>query len=105
MASHKFEQKRGHVTSDVECYMKEYGVTEEEAKVALTKQVDNAWKDINKELLRINTIPRPLLFRVLNLTRVIEVLYKNEDGYTHPSGVVKGFVASVLIRLYQYKSK
>ncbi|PRQ31570.1 putative lyase [Rosa chinensis] len=98
MASHKFEQKRGHVASAVECYMKEYGVTEEEAKVALTKQVDDAWKVINEELLKINTIPRPLLLRVLNLSRVIEVVYKNEDGYTHAGGVLKGFVASMLIK-------
>ncbi|KAK9938326.1 hypothetical protein M0R45_015073 [Rubus argutus] len=98
MVSHKFEQKRGHVASAVECYMDEYGVTEEEAKVTLTKQVDNAWKDINEELLNITTIPKPLLLRILNLSRVIEVVYKNEDGYTHAGGVLKGFVASVLIK-------
>ncbi|KAI5333888.1 hypothetical protein L3X38_024020 [Prunus dulcis] len=27
MKSHKFEQKRGHIASAVECYMKEYGAT------------------------------------------------------------------------------
>ncbi|PRQ31672.1 putative (-)-germacrene D synthase [Rosa chinensis] len=30
IVSHKFEQKRGHVASAVECYMKQYGATEEE---------------------------------------------------------------------------
>ena len=78
--------------------MNEYGVTEEEAKVSLTKQVDNAWKDINEGLLNITAIPKPLLLRILNLSRVCEVIYKNEDGYTHAGGVLKGFVASVLIK-------
>ncbi|RVW82924.1 Valencene synthase [Vitis vinifera] len=30
ISSHKFEQKRGHVASGIECYMKQYGASEEE---------------------------------------------------------------------------
>ncbi|MFQ6652352.1 hypothetical protein Gotur_024258 [Gossypium turneri] len=43
--------KRGHCVSAVECYMREHAVSEEEACSELKKQVENAWKDINQELI------------------------------------------------------
>lgn len=46
------EQQRGHVASFVEYYMKEYGTSKQEAYVEMWKKITNAWKDINKELLR-----------------------------------------------------
>ena len=33
--------------------MNQYGVTEEEAKMELTKQIEAAWKDINQEWLHL----------------------------------------------------
>ncbi|KAB2615812.1 hypothetical protein D8674_022400 [Pyrus ussuriensis x Pyrus communis] len=48
-----FEQKRGHVASSVECYMKEHGATEEQAIIKLIKQVNNAWKDVNETSFEI----------------------------------------------------
>ncbi|KAL7189984.1 hypothetical protein ACSBR1_039594 [Camellia fascicularis] len=97
MVSHKFEQKRGHIVSAVECYMKQYGASEEEALVELQKRVTNAWKDINQECLRPTAVQMPLLLRVINLAQVINVLYKDEDRYTHSRTKLKGFVTSVLI--------
>ncbi|KAJ4700857.1 Sesquiterpene synthase [Melia azedarach] len=97
IVSHKFEQKRGHVASSIECFMKQHGATEEEACNEFRKQVINAWKDINEECLRPTSVPMPLLLRILNLTRVIDVIYKDEDGYTHSGVVLKGHVASLLI--------
>ncbi|XP_031268180.1 (E)-beta-farnesene synthase-like [Pistacia vera] len=41
-ASHRFEQKRGHVPSAVECYMKQHGVSEDVAVEFLLKQVADA---------------------------------------------------------------
>ncbi|XP_040987076.1 (-)-germacrene D synthase-like [Juglans microcarpa x Juglans regia] len=97
IVSHKFEQKRGHVASAVECYMTQYGVIEEEAVRELRKQVTDAWKDINKECLYPTEVPMPILMRVLNLARVIDVVYKDEDGYTHAGIVLKDFVASLMV--------
>ncbi|GMQ10075.1 hypothetical protein CsSME_00053220 [Camellia sinensis var. sinensis] len=85
MVSHEFEQQRGHVVSAVECYMKQYGASEEEVLFEFRNQVTNAWKDINQECLRPTTILMPLLLRV------------DEDGYTHSGTKLKGFVTSVLI--------
>ncbi|GFS29235.1 terpenoid cyclases/Protein prenyltransferases superfamily protein [Actinidia rufa] len=49
------------------------------------------------ECLFPTKVPMPLLVRVLNLARVIYVLYKDEDGYTHSRTKVKKFVTSVLV--------
>ncbi|GFS30553.1 terpenoid cyclases/Protein prenyltransferases superfamily protein [Actinidia rufa] len=75
IVGHKFEQKRGHVVSAVECYRKQHGTTEEEAIIELYKQVTHSWKDLNAECLCPTKVPMPLLARVLNLARVIYVLY------------------------------
>ncbi|PQQ16398.1 (-)-germacrene D synthase-like [Prunus yedoensis var. nudiflora] len=95
--SHQFEQKRGHVASAVECYMKEYGATEEEANIELSKQVNNAWKDINEACIQNTTIPMPLLLRILNLARAIEVIYKHDDGFTHAGIFLKDSVVSLFV--------
>ncbi|KAG6637482.1 hypothetical protein I3843_11G176500 [Carya illinoinensis] len=102
IVSHKFEQKRGHVASAVECYMTQHGVIEEEAVHELRKQLTDAWKDINKVCLYPTEVPMRILMRVLNLARVIDVVYKDEDGYTHARIVLKDFVASSMVD-HEYK--
>ncbi|MBA0654526.1 hypothetical protein Goklo_021516, partial [Gossypium klotzschianum] len=52
IVSHKFEQERGHVSSAVECYMKQHGVSMQEAYNEFYNQINNAWKDINEECLK-----------------------------------------------------
>ncbi|KAA3472490.1 (+)-delta-cadinene synthase isozyme XC14-like [Gossypium australe] len=100
VTSHKFEQERGHCASAVECYMREHVVSEEEACRELMKQVENAWKDINQELIFSEiskVVPGPVLTRILNLTRVLDFIYKNGDGYTHVGKNTKDGIASLLI--------
>ncbi|MBA0716543.1 hypothetical protein Golax_015364, partial [Gossypium laxum] len=52
--------------------MREYGVSEQEACIELKKQVENARKDINYELMFSEiskVVPMPVLMRSLNLTK------------------------------------
>uniref|UniRef100_A0A7N2MVS3 Terpene synthase metal-binding domain-containing protein n=1 Tax=Quercus lobata TaxID=97700 RepID=A0A7N2MVS3_QUELO len=49
VVSNEFEQERGHVVLGIECYMKQYGVSKQEAHDEFRKQIMNAWKDKNKE--------------------------------------------------------
>ncbi|KDP39028.1 hypothetical protein JCGZ_00785 [Jatropha curcas] len=95
ITSHTFEQKREQVASAVECYIKQHGGSEEEVEKLFRKEIRNAWKDINEECLKPTPVPMPLLERVLNLTRAMDVIYKDEDGYTN-SHVIKDYVASLL---------
>ncbi|KAL6311283.1 hypothetical protein AAG906_013254 [Vitis piasezkii] len=55
---------RGHVASGIECYMKQYGASEEEVYDEFQKQVVDAWRDINEEFLRPTVVPMPLLMRM-----------------------------------------
>ena len=77
--------------------MKQHGVPEQVVHDELNKQVANAWKDINEECIRPTIVPMTLLMRVLNLARVIDVIYKDGDGYTHVGKEMKNNVASMLI--------
>ncbi|CAL8152270.1 unnamed protein product [Prunus armeniaca] len=97
MKSHKFEQKRGHIASAVECYMKENGATEEETIIELGKQVNKARKDINEEWINLTTIPMPLPLRILNFARTNELMYKHEDGFTHAGVVLKDLLIWVIL--------
>ncbi|KAG5537079.1 hypothetical protein RHGRI_024505 [Rhododendron griersonianum] len=96
-ASSVHEQERGHLASSIEFYMKQYGATEEEAIVEFQKRVTNAWKDMNSQCLHPTPVPMPLLRLPLNLARIIYVLYKGGDNYTHSGTKLKGFVTLVLV--------
>ena len=77
--------------------MAQYGATEEDAINELRKQVTNAWKDINEECLYPTIVSKPIIMSILNLTRVMDVVYKDEDGYTNAGVVLKDFVTSLLV--------
>ncbi|KAL7595369.1 hypothetical protein Lser_V15G29512 [Lactuca serriola] len=95
IASHK--QERKHVASLVESYMKQYDATEEYVHDLLYKQVEDAWKDISLETLICKDVPVPLLTRVINLARVIDVLYENKNQYTNVGEEVIDLIKSLLV--------
>ncbi|KAM5558232.1 hypothetical protein ABKV19_020116 [Rosa sericea] len=97
IVSTKFEKVRGHAPSSIDCYMKQYGVSEQETVEVFNKKVADLWKDINEEFLRPTAVPTPVLVRVLNLTRVTDLLYKGEDGFTRVGKMTKDCVAALLI--------
>ncbi|KAK7405096.1 hypothetical protein VNO78_06292 [Psophocarpus tetragonolobus] len=93
----EFEQKRGHVVSSLDCYMKEYKISRQEAIEELAKLVESAWKDINEACLNPTQVPMPFLLRVVNLARMMDVLYKEEDNYTNPGGIMKDYIKALLV--------
>ncbi|KAL2924930.1 (-)-germacrene D synthase [Bienertia sinuspersici] len=114
IVSHEEEQARGHVASGVECYMKDYNKSREEVVEIFNKMVEDAWKELNKELLinksndnpssdndndnyndNNNRLPKPVLRRVLNLARVVDALYKVIDGYTYSAKLIKDDIISI----------
>ncbi|KAF8029949.1 hypothetical protein BT93_E2386 [Corymbia citriodora subsp. variegata] len=98
IAGYKSEQERGDAASSVECFMKQYGVTEEEAMEVLRKQVVDAWKDINEELCHPTAVPTFLLVRILNYSRTFHVIYNDEkDHYSHAGTRFKELVTSLLV--------
>ncbi|WCJ35039.1 Sesquiterpene synthase [Euphorbia peplus] len=103
IASHKFEQSRGHVASAVECYMKQHNASEDEAYDGIKKIIENAWKDINEEMMKpcddeTARVPMPLRNCILNFAKVINVVYLDEDGYTDSKGSLKKVLATLLLK-------
>ncbi|TXG66894.1 hypothetical protein EZV62_008169 [Acer yangbiense] len=96
IVSHQFEQKRQHVVSGIECYMKQQRVSEGEVIKLFREKVFNAWKDVNQEFLKPTAVPIQILTRILNLSRVMDVIYKDDDGYTN-SHVIKHYIDSLLL--------
>ncbi|KAF3627344.1 putative polygalacturonase-like [Capsicum annuum] len=98
LVTHETEHERGDTASGIECYMNEFGVTKEEAQMEMRKVIENCWKDINQEYLKPTVvIPRALLMAVINLTRVAEFIYKDEDAYSFPKNKLKDIISMVLI--------
>ncbi|CAI9284507.1 unnamed protein product [Lactuca saligna] len=96
IATHEEEQERNHVASSIECYMKQYGVSEEQTREIFSIQVEDSWKVINQESLRPTDIPRPLLMPPINLARVCDVLYKRGDDYNHAGKEMIHIIESLL---------
>ncbi|KAG6685681.1 hypothetical protein I3842_12G124100 [Carya illinoinensis] len=97
IVSTDFEQQRDHIVSGIECYIKQHGVSKQEVHEEFQRQIVNAWKDMNEELLKPTQVPMPLLLHILNLARVMDLLYKNEDAYTNLGGVLIEGVTSLLV--------
>ncbi|KAK3198456.1 hypothetical protein Dsin_021871 [Dipteronia sinensis] len=76
---HKSEFKRAHVACGVECFMKEYCLSMKETAEKFDIIFENAW-----ECKKPTAIPMEILLRVANIGRLMEVTYKDMDGYTNP---------------------
>ncbi|KAI3469925.1 hypothetical protein Pfo_026588 [Paulownia fortunei] len=98
IATYEVEKERGQIATGIESYMKENGVTKEEAMTKFSEIATNAWKDINEECLRPSSNSKDVLMRILNLERIIDVTYRNnEDGYTHPEKVMKPHIIALFV--------
>ena len=92
-----FEENKADFISAVKCYMRQNGASLEEARAELGKQVDEAWKDVNVEFLEPRAVSIPLLTRTLNLARVMDVFYKDGDGYTQAGEILNPLINDVFI--------
>ncbi|CAN4115216.1 unnamed protein product [Withania somnifera] len=92
------EKEKGQLVTGIECYMEEHNLSVEEASEKLSEIAENAWKDLNKECIKPTSMPSEILLRVVNLTRLIDVVYKNnQDGYSDPKNNVKSVIEALLV--------
>ncbi|KAL8512935.1 hypothetical protein ACS0TY_019190 [Phlomoides rotata] len=94
---HEFEKKRKHIPSAVECYAEEHKVSKGEANSELSNRIEAAWKDMNEAFLRPTKFPTPLLYRILNFARAIEVIYSKGDWYTHVGPELQSIIKQLYI--------
>nr|QIT07369.1 beta-caryophyllene synthase 2 [Atractylodes lancea] len=97
IVTHKEEQQRKHVASSVECYLKQLDVTEDHVYDLLNKKVEGAWKEIIQESLMCKDVPMALVIRVINMARLIDVLYKGKDHFTHVGDELINHIKSLLL--------
>lgn len=77
--------------------MDQHGVSEQEAIEQFQTKISNAWKDTNQEFLKPTAVPATILVRVLNLSRIMDVYYKDCDGFTN-SHAIKDYLESVVAK-------
>ncbi|XP_055816519.1 vetispiradiene synthase 1-like [Solanum dulcamara] len=98
IATYEVEKGRGQIATGIECYMRDHGVSTEEAMEKFQEMAEIAWKDVNEGILRPTPVSTQILTRILNLARIIDVTYKhNQDGYTHPEKVLKPHIIALLV--------
>ncbi|RAL38911.1 hypothetical protein DM860_015272 [Cuscuta australis] len=98
IATFDVEKDRGQVTTGIECYMNEYGVSLEEALEKFQELAKIALKDLNEGILKPTPVSGDILWRIVNLARIVFVTYQhNQDGYTHPEKVLKPHIIALLV--------
>ncbi|XP_060185402.1 vetispiradiene synthase 3-like [Lycium barbarum] len=98
IATYKIEKEKGQLITGIECYMQENNLSVEEASAELSEIAENAWKDLNKECIKPTSMPAEILMPIVNLTRLIDVVYKNnQDGYSNPKNNVKSVIEALLV--------
>lgn len=96
IATFEEELKRGEVANGVNCYMKQHGVSQEEAVRELKKMIkDHHAITMEEFFIASSTVPRQILVRVFNLVRVINLFYKEGDGFGHPDENLKAHFTSL----------
>ena len=89
---------RGEVANGVNCYMKQHGVTKEEAVEVLSKMERENYKILREEFVVSKDVPRQILLRPVNIARVLDSYYKDGDGFSHPDQNLKDLVTSLFLR-------
>lgn len=90
-------RKRGQITNAVNCYMKQYGVTKQDALRELHKIVADNGNIINEELLTTTGMSRLVLKTVMGLAQSVAVCYNGYEGYTFPEGKIKEYMTSLFV--------
>nr|AIX97168.1 germacrene A synthase 2 [Barnadesia spinosa] len=93
----QFERERGQSATGVDAYIKTFGVSEERAIEELNKMIENAWKDINEGCLKPREVSMDLLAPILNLARMIDVVYRYDDGFTFPGKTLKEYITLLFL--------
>nr|C3RSF5.1 RecName: Full=Alpha pinene synthase, chloroplastic; Short=Cf-Pin; Flags: Precursor [Chamaecyparis formosensis]ABW80964.1 alpha pinene synthase [Chamaecyparis formosensis] len=94
----KAEADRGEVVSCITCYMKDHpGSNEEDALNYLNSLIDERLKELNWEYLKTDNVPIISKGNAYNLSKGLQLLYKERDGFTVFSIETKNFIYRMMI--------
>ncbi|XP_047983102.1 gamma-cadinene synthase-like isoform X1 [Salvia hispanica] len=99
LGTHERENREGKLPTVVDCYMKDKGVSKQEAINEFVELVENGWKDITAEWIKGNSsVPKEMMEQLLNYGRMAEITYTNkEDGFTYPEKYLGPLIASLYV--------
>ncbi|KAG5383408.1 hypothetical protein IGI04_034878 [Brassica rapa subsp. trilocularis] len=91
------DMNKGYTANALNYYMKQHGVTKEEASRGLHKMIGDINKIVNEECLKTTNISRPVLSQVVNFGRMLHILYTSDDVYNHREGKLKDYITALLV--------
>ncbi|XP_057766272.1 LOW QUALITY PROTEIN: gamma-cadinene synthase-like [Salvia miltiorrhiza] len=98
LASHERENKKGELLTVVDCYMKDKNTSKKEALSKFVELIENGWKDVNTELVKVNCVAKKVVEKVVRFGRTSEVLYKNKvDGFTNPETQLTSYIVALYV--------
>ncbi|XP_051142804.1 vetispiradiene synthase 1-like [Andrographis paniculata] len=86
ISTYKHEHKTDKFpNTSIDCYIKEYRVSKDEAIAKLQELAEDAWMAMNGEWLSTGDVPREFLKLVMNYARAAYLSYgEGSDGFTSP---------------------
>ncbi|KVI00955.1 Terpene synthase, N-terminal domain-containing protein [Cynara cardunculus var. scolymus] len=97
-AKQAFERERGQSTTGVGAYMKTFRVSDEDVAIEeIMKMIESAWKDIKEGCLKPREVSMDVIAPILNLARMIDVVYKHDDGFTFPEKALKVYITLLFV--------
>ncbi|CAN1843882.1 Probable terpene synthase 12 [Linum perenne] len=96
LATSSGEIARGETVNAISCYMNENGVSEEEARKHLKSMIDQAWKNMNQELLLLSPFAKSFVRSVFNLARIAHYTYQRGDSHGNPDAGSKKTIFSLI---------
>ncbi|GLJ35267.1 hypothetical protein SUGI_0709720 [Cryptomeria japonica] len=94
----KAEADRGEVVSCITCYMKDHpGSNEGDALKYLNSLIDERLRELNWEYLKLNNVPIISKDNAYNLSKGLQLLYKERDGFTVSSIETKNLISKMMI--------
>lgn len=88
---------RGYVLTGMNCYMKQYGVSENEAFRVFQKMDTESRKMMNEEFLKTADVPRRIMKTAFDCARSGCVGYNCGDGVTYPKGKITKYIISLYV--------
>lgn len=89
--------ERGDVPKSVQCYMKETGCSEEDARKHVKKLIEAGLKSMNKEIMMGKAFKK-FVENAMNLGRISLCMYQHGDGYGRPHSKTKANMVALLVQ-------
>ncbi|KAG7627003.1 unnamed protein product [Arabidopsis thaliana] len=97
LAGFEDDMRRGCVSTGLNCYMNQYGVTETEVFREFRKMVMNTCKIMNEEFLKTTDVPLRVLKTNFSCVRSGFVGYNEGEGVTYPEGKITKYLTSLYV--------